>query len=102
MEGICRNGSRTLDERPLLWPPIHWKDWTGFVGRTEIVLWRVLSSVAGQKPSATAAEPVKKLHELLYVDWPCPLEEGFNEAWRDLGRDMASSGLRSAKDMMLM
>jgi predicted O-methyltransferase YrrM len=63
-------------------------------GRTEIVLCEHLSSVAGQKPSATTAEPVKNLHELLDVDWPCPLEEGFNAAWSDLGRHMASRGLK--------
>ncbi len=63
-------------------------------GRTEIVLCERLSSVAGQRPSATTAEPVKNLHELLDVDWPCPLEESFNEAWSDLGRHMASSGLK--------
>jgi len=63
-------------------------------GRTEIVLCEHLSSVVGQKPSATTAEPVKNLHELLDVDWPCPLEEGFNEAGSDLERHMAVSGLR--------
>ena len=63
-------------------------------GRTEIILCEHLSSVAGQKPSATTAEPVKNLHELLDVDWPCPLEEDFDEAWSDLGRHMASSGLK--------
>jgi predicted O-methyltransferase YrrM len=68
--------------------------WDRIRGRTEIVLSEHLSSVAGQKPSATTTEPVKNLHELLDVDWPCPLEEAFNEAWGDLGRRMASSGLK--------
>jgi len=62
-------------------------------GRTEIVLCEQLSSVAGQKPSATTTEPARSLHELLGVAWPCPLEENFNEAWNDLALHMGSAGL---------
>ncbi len=63
-------------------------------GRMEIVLCEHLPSVAGQKPSATTTEPVLKLHELLGVEWPCPLEPDFNEAWTALERNMASIGLK--------
>jgi predicted O-methyltransferase YrrM len=62
-------------------------------GRTEIVLCEHLQSVAGKKPSATTAEPVRDLHELLGIEWPCPLDEDFNVAWNNLARHMASSGL---------
>jgi Methyltransferase domain len=63
-------------------------------GRVEIVLSEHLSSVAGQKPSATTTEPVRDLHELLGVDWPCPLEGGFTESWSDLARHMDGAGLK--------
>lgn len=63
-------------------------------GRVEIVLCEHLPSVAGQKPSATTTEPVRKLHELLGVAWPCPLEGAFVEAWSDLGRHMDAAGLK--------
>jgi hypothetical protein len=62
-------------------------------GRSEIVLCEHLASVAGQKPAATTTEPVRSLHELLGADWPCPLEQGFDEAWDDLARRMGSAGL---------
>jgi len=62
-------------------------------GRTEIVLCERLSSVAGQKPSATTTEPVRDLHELLGIEWPCSLDEHFNVAWNDLARHMSASGL---------
>ena len=62
-------------------------------GRTEIVLCEHLASVAGRKPIATTAEPVKDLHELLGIEWPCPLDEEFDAAWDDLALQMASAGL---------
>jgi predicted O-methyltransferase YrrM len=62
-------------------------------GRTEIVLSEHLPFVVGEKPSATTAEPVRDLHELLGIEWPCPLDEDFNATWDDLARTMASSGL---------
>lgn len=63
-------------------------------GRTEIVLCEYLPSVTGQKPSATTTEPVRKLHELLGLEWPCPLERDFEEAWTDLERTMASTSVK--------
>ena len=63
-------------------------------GRTEIVLCDHLPSVAGRRPSATTSDPVRSLHELLGVAWPCPLEKEFDHAWSDLARHMASSGLK--------
>src|ERR1700722_18799818 len=62
-------------------------------GRTEIVLSDHLPSVNGQKPSATTTEPVREFHELLGIEWPCPLDEDFDAAWDDLARTMASMGL---------
>jgi predicted O-methyltransferase YrrM len=66
-------------------------------GRMEIVLCEHLPSVTGQKPSATTTEPVRNLHELLGVEWPCSLEQDFNETWSALERNMASMGLRVGK-----
>jgi predicted O-methyltransferase YrrM len=66
-------------------------------GRTELVLSEHLPFVVGQKPSATTAEPVRDLHELLGIEWPCPLDEDFNAAWDDLARNMASAGLTVGK-----
>ena len=66
-------------------------------GRTEIVLSEHLPSVVGQKPSATTAEPVRDLHELLGLEWPCPLDEDFKAAWDDLAQQMAASGLTVGK-----
>lgn len=63
-------------------------------GRTEIVLSEHLPSVAGQKPSATTTEPVRNLHALLGIAWPCVLEQDFTEAWTDLERTMSSAGLK--------
>ena len=37
---------------------------------------------------------MKSLHELLGADWPCPLEQSFDEAWSDLARNMKSVGLK--------
>jgi len=66
-------------------------------GRTEIVLCKYLPFVTGQKPSATTTEPVKNLHELLGLEWPCPLEQDFNDTWTDLEGNMASMGLKVGK-----
>ena len=63
-------------------------------GRSEIILCERVSSVAGQKPTATTTEPVRSLHELLGVDWPCPLEQGFDEVWGDLEQQMGLAGLK--------
>jgi predicted O-methyltransferase YrrM len=63
-------------------------------GRSEIVLCERFASIAGRKPAMTTTEPVRSLHELLGVEWPCPLEESFNEAWSELARHMGSEGLK--------
>jgi predicted O-methyltransferase YrrM len=37
---------------------------------------------------------VKSLHELLGIEWPCPLALGFDEVWAGLERQMGSVGLK--------
>lgn len=63
-------------------------------GRAEILLSDHVSSIRGQKPSVTTTDPVRTLHELLRVEWPCSLEQDFNSAWAELGRSMVSTGMK--------
>ena len=85
--GLCRSSALVVASHPM-------EGLDRIHGRVEIVLSEHLSSVAGQKPSATTVEPVRNLHELLGVDWPCPLEGGFKESWSDLARHMDGAGLK--------
>jgi predicted O-methyltransferase YrrM len=63
-------------------------------GRAEILVTERMPSVAGPAPSATTMHPVARFHELLGVEWPCPLEHDFQKIWAELAAAAATTELQ--------